>query len=111
LPASLHNRSDSHHAFYYIFVRTTTMLPRSRRHVANDVAKLVSDVAIYLAKLVIWTVGWQHLIPVLNTERAFAAVFRLSLSDYGRNLVSWHQRGLLNPPLGQRSKVRERSTR
>ena len=25
--------------------------------------------------------------PVLNTERAFTAVFRLSLSDFGRNLV------------------------
>ena len=32
------------------------------------------------------TVGWQPLRPVLNTERAFAAVFRLSLSEFGRNL-------------------------
>jgi len=59
------------------------MLPS---HVANDVAKQGFDVAIYLAKPVIRTVGWQHLIRVLNTKRAFPAVFRLSLSEFGMNL-------------------------
>ena len=86
----------------------TTMLPS---HVANDVAKLVSDAAIYLAKPVIRTVGWQHRIAVLNTEQAFTAVFRLSLSESGRNLVVLCQRGLMDPLLGQTSAVRERSTR
>jgi len=87
------------------------MLPMPAGHVANHVAKPGSYVANYLAKLVILTVSWQHPSAVLNTKRAFAAVFRLSLSDYGRNLVSWHQRGLLNPQFGQCSRVRERSTR
>jgi hypothetical protein len=66
-----------------VILNVRMMLPS---HVANDVAKPASDVANYVAKPVIWTVGWQHLIPVLNTERAFAAVFRLSLSEFGRNL-------------------------
>jgi phosphoribulokinase len=62
------------------------MLPRSRRHVANHVAKRGPDVANYVAKSMFQTVGWQHRVPVLNTERAFAAVFRLSLSEFGMNL-------------------------
>jgi hypothetical protein len=66
-----------------VILNVRMMLPS---HVANDVAKPASDVAIYVAKPVIWTVGWQHLFPVLNTERAFAAVFRLSLSEFGMNL-------------------------
>ena len=76
-------------------------------HVANHVAKPGSYVANYLAKLVILTVSWQHPSAVLNTERAFPAVFRLSLSEFGRNLVTLCQRGLLNPLLGRSSAVRE----
>jgi hypothetical protein len=37
---------------------------------------------------------------VLNTERAFPAVFRLSLSDFGSILLPWHQRKLLNASVG-----------
>ena len=45
--------------------------------------------------------AWQHDLAALSTERAFPAVFRLSLSVYGRNLVSWYERGLLNPPIAK----------
>ena len=66
-----------------VILNGRTMLPS---HVANDVAKVVSDVANYVAKPVIRTVGWQHPIPVLNTKRDFTAVFRLFLSEFGMNL-------------------------
>ena len=75
------------------------MLPKSDWHVANNVAKLGSDVANYVAKSKLQRVGWQHPLPVLNTKQAFPAVFRLSLSVYGTNWYLWYERGLLNPPI------------
>ena len=68
-------------------------------YVAKDVAKLLQDVAKHIAKPMISEIAWQHDLAALNTEQAFSAVFRLSLSVYGRNLVSWYERGLLNPPI------------
>ena len=55
-------------------------------HVATDVAKTPSDVAKSTIQVGNIICRWQHLRPALNTERAFAAVFRLSLSDLGMNL-------------------------